>query len=132
MIKDLIQTKNQLTKKVEKVNDLYVAKENSLQELQGLNYAINNAALFANIKEDGTVLYMSKKFIKLLSCENEHQGLSIDDLLLTDNDEGISIKQLIENHQAYPLDRRGYSIDSNRYKIVVGNDCCSNESGEDE
>ena len=99
VIKDLIQTKNQLTKKVEKVNDLYVAKENSLQELQGLNYAINNAALFANIKEDGTVLYMSKKFIKLLSCENEHQGLSIDDLLLTDNDEGISIKQLIENHR---------------------------------
>jgi PAS domain S-box-containing protein len=99
VIKDLIQTKDQLTKKVEKVNDLYVAKENSLQELQGLNYAINNAALFANIKEDGTVLYMSKKFIKLLSCENEHQGLSIDDLLLTDNDEGISIKQLIENHR---------------------------------
>lgn len=99
VIKDLIQTKNQLTKKVEKVNDLYVAKENSLQELQGLNYAINNAALFANIKEDGTVLHMSKKFIKLLSCENEHQGLSIDDLLLSDNDEGASIKEMIENHR---------------------------------
>jgi len=99
VIKDLVQTKNQLTKKVEKVNDLYVAKENSLQELQGLNYAINNAALFANIKEDGTVLHMSKKFIKLLSCENEHQGLSIDDLLLSDNDEGASIKEMIENHR---------------------------------
>jgi len=99
VIKDLIETKNQLTQKVEKVNDLYVAKENSLQELQGLNYAINNAALFANIKEDGKVLYMSKKFIKLLSCEDEHQGKSIDDLLLTDNDEGTSIKELIENHR---------------------------------
>ncbi len=99
VIKDLIQTKNQLTKRVEKVNDLYVAKENSLQELQGLNYAINNAALFANIKEDGKVLHISKKFIKLLSCENEYQGLSIDDLLLSDNDEGASIKELIENHR---------------------------------
>ena len=99
VIKDLIQTKNQLTQKIEKVNDLYVAKENSLQELQGLNYAINNAALFVNIKEDGTVLNMSKKFMKLLSCEDEHQGMSIDDLLLADNDEGTSIKELIDNHR---------------------------------
>jgi len=99
IIKDLVQTKNELTEKVEKVNDLYVAKENSLQELQGLNYAINNAALFANIKEDGTVLYMSKKFIKLLSCENGHQGMSIDDLILSKAKDGLSVGKLIENHR---------------------------------
>ncbi len=99
VIKDLVQTKNELTDKVEKVNDLYIAKENSLQELQGLNYAINNAALFANIKEDGTVLYMSKKFIKLLSCENAYQGMSIDDLILTESKEGMSVSQLIESHR---------------------------------
>ncbi|MGI9531000.1 ATP-binding protein [Lutimonas sp.] len=99
VIKDLVQTKNELTEKVEKVNDLYVAKENSLQELQGLNYAINNAALFANIKEDGTVLYMSKKFIKLLSCESGYQGLSIDELILAEEKDGVSVSKLIENHR---------------------------------
>lgn len=99
VIKDLVQTKNELTDKVEKVNDLYVAKENSLQELQGLNYAINNAALFANIKEDGTLLYMSKKFIKLLSCENGYQGMLIDDLILTEAKDGLSVSKLIENHR---------------------------------
>ena len=99
VIKDLVQSKHELTEKIEKIKDLYVAKENSLQELQGLNYAINNAALFANIKEDGTVLYMSKKFMKLLSCESGHQGLFIDDLILTKEKDGLSVGKLIENHR---------------------------------
>lgn len=99
VIKNLIETEQNLKDKVRNVNDLYLEKENSLQELQGLNYAINNAALFANLREDSAILHISKKFSKLIGSDHQVEGMLIDDLLqLTDRNE-LTIRELIEKHK---------------------------------
>ena len=99
VIGDLVDTEKELKIKVDKANDLYIAKENSLQELQGLNYAINNTVLFANLKEDGTILHISKKFSKLIGYEKGHEGRTLDDLLRIENEDDMSIRDLIQINQ---------------------------------
>ena len=45
---------------------MYISKEESLQELQELNYTIDNVALFVSANSEGSAIYMSKKFQNLL------------------------------------------------------------------
>lgn len=99
VIKDLVQAEDDLKEEVVKVNELYLAKEHSLEELQGLNFAINNAALFANLNEDGSILHMSKKFSKLIGLTKNPEGMSIDDLLENNDSGTITIKDLINNQR---------------------------------
>lgn len=99
VIRDLVHTEKELKIKVDKANELYVAKENSLQELQGLNYAINNTVLFANLKEDGTILHISKKFSKLIGYVKDQEGLTLDDLLQIENKDEMSVRDLIDMNQ---------------------------------
>lgn len=99
VIKDLVQAEDDLKEEVVKVNELYLAKEHSLEELQGLNFAINNAALFANLNEDGSILHMSKKFSKLIGVEHNPEGMAIDDLLENNENATSTIKDLIKNQR---------------------------------
>lgn len=99
VIKNLIETEQNLKDKVRNVNELYLEKENSLQELQGLNYAINNAALFANLREDGTILHISKKFSRLIGFDHQVEGMLIDELLQLSDRNELTIKELIESHK---------------------------------
>jgi PAS domain S-box-containing protein len=99
VIQDLIQTQDTLKGEIAKVNDLYVAKENSLQELHGLNYAINNTALYANLKEDGSIIHLSKKFAKLLGVTDEVRGMSLDSLLIFKDHQPDTFKELIKQNQ---------------------------------
>ena len=99
VIKDLVQAEDDLKEEVVKVNELYLAKEHSLEELQGLNFAINNAALFANLNEDGSVLHMSKKFGKLIGMDINPEGMAIDDLLENIENGTSTIKELIKNQR---------------------------------
>jgi two-component system sensor histidine kinase DegS len=81
LIKSNIYNKKQIAE----LKEQYELKELAYQELESLNFVVDNAALFASTKLDGTVLYMSKKFSDLLRLEKNDIRGSIE-LLLTQNE----------------------------------------------
>lgn len=97
VIGDLIVTKKEAQEKAQKIEELYVAKEASLQELKGLNYALDNAALFVSVAQDGSVVHMSKKFKSLLGIETStDEKAYLEELLLLEGGEHQAIKELLK------------------------------------
>ncbi len=92
----LINSKQEALEKATKVEALYVATEVSLQELKGLNYAINNVALFASVARDGSVVHISKKFSKLLGIEKQDIQEGLAELLMLEEGEQQTIKELLK------------------------------------
>ena len=78
LVKSNIYNKEQIAE----LKEQYELKEIAYQELESLNFVVDNAALFASTKLDDTVLYMSKKFSDLLKLEKNDIRGSIE-LLLT-------------------------------------------------
>jgi PAS domain S-box-containing protein len=96
VIGDLVLARKEAQTKAQKIEELYIAKEASLQELQGLNYALDNAALFASVAQDGTVVHMSKKFNTLLGIENQDVQEQLEELLQLEVGEQQTIKELLK------------------------------------
>ena len=82
--------------KLQELQELYDSKEESFQELQGLNYAINNTALFVSLAQDGSVLHISKKFSKLLGLNNKEKTLSLEEMLSLEEGEQQTIHALLK------------------------------------
>lgn len=81
IINVLIKTNIYNKEQISELKEQYELKEIAYQELESLNFVVDNAALFASTKLDGTVLYMSEKFSNLLGLDkNEIRG-SIERLL---------------------------------------------------
>lgn len=93
-IKNLNETKQEALLKATELQEMYISKEESLLELQGLNYAIDNAALFVNVSQDGSVLHISKKFSKLLGLSIKDGNLPLEELLSIDESEQQVIQEL--------------------------------------
>ena len=81
------------------IEELFKSKEESLQELKGLYFAINNAALFASVSEDGTVLNISKKFSKLLGVNKNDDYKLFDDLFVLSESEKHTISDLLNGNR---------------------------------
>jgi PAS domain S-box-containing protein len=96
VIGDLVLARKEAQTKAQKIEELYIAKEASLQELQGLNYALDNAALFASVAQDGTVVHMSKKFNTLLGIENQDVQEQLEELFQLEVGEQQTIKELLK------------------------------------
>ena len=78
---------------------MYISKEKSSEELQELNYAIDNSALFVSLNSEGSAIYMSKKFQKLLELSpNEIKG-AVEELITKDAGQQIYLKDLIEDRR---------------------------------
>jgi len=58
-----------------------VARDESIRELRSLNQVIDQAALFATLRRDGSVRYLSRKFRELLGLEGPAEDRSLADLL---------------------------------------------------
>ena len=100
VIGDLIVTKKEAQEKAQKIEELYVAKEASLQELKGLNYALDNAALFVSVAQDGSVVHISKKFKTLLGIDTPNDEKTyLEELLLLEGGEQQAIKELIKGNR---------------------------------
>lgn len=99
VIGDLIKTKKETQEKAAKIEELYAAKEASLQELKGLNYAIDNTALFVSVAQDGSVVHMSKKFNELLGIDSQEIHGQLEELLLLNEGEQQTIKELLKGKQ---------------------------------
>lgn len=69
------------------------------QELQELNYAIDNATLFVSANADGNALYMSKKFQKLLGLTPSKIKGSVENLITIDEGQRIYLKELIQQRK---------------------------------
>tara|TARA_B100000809_G_scaffold32497_1_gene28372 strand:- start:44920 stop:46260 length:1341 start_codon:yes stop_codon:yes gene_type:complete len=90
LIKSNIYNKEQISE----LKEQYELKEIAYQELESLNFVVDNAALFASAKLDGTVLYMSKKFCELLGVDQKEIRGSIEYLLTKKEGEQQKLKDL--------------------------------------
>lgn len=94
-IDNLIAAENSAKKMAREVEELYKTKEQSLNELRALNFAVDQAALFASATTDGKVVYLSKKFKELLGIkDNEIKG-ALADLMSANEGEQEYIKTLL-------------------------------------
>ena len=66
IVQDLSDSEQQARLMAAENKTLFVEKERSLQELQTMNAALDNAALFASLTIEGRVVHISEKFKKLL------------------------------------------------------------------
>ncbi|WP_298366135.1 ATP-binding protein [uncultured Lutibacter sp.] len=97
VIRDLIVTKKEAQDKAQKIEELYLAKEASLQELKGLNYALDNAALFVSVAQDGSIVHMSKKFKSLLEIDaSVNEKTYLEELLQIEGGEHQTIRELLK------------------------------------
>lgn len=98
-IKNLSLAKQEATSKAKELEEMYISKEESLLELQELNYAIDNAALFVSTNSDGSAMYMSKKFQKLLDLTSTSVKGAVEELITKDEGQQIYLKDLIKNRR---------------------------------
>ena len=75
-------------------------EETPSHELQELNYAIDNAALFVSANADGNALYMSKKFQKLLGLTPSKVKGAVEELITIDEGQRTYLKELIQQRKS--------------------------------
>lgn len=98
-ISKLMKHKLVSDKNASQIQKLYDEKEKSLQELQELNFVIDNAALFASAREDGSIVFISKKFITLLGCSHEDLKKPLQELLTTDQGQQKYLKEILKSNK---------------------------------
>ncbi|MEN0003730.1 MAG: ATP-binding protein [Bacteroidota bacterium] len=95
IIQQLTGSFEETQKQKQEIEELYQEKEQSLRELRALNFAIDQASLFASITLDGTLIYISEKLAKFLGYQNRKpQGL-FSEILTDDKVEQEYIEQII-------------------------------------
>ena len=97
LISILIESNIYNKAQIEELKEQYELKEQAYQELESLNYVMDNAALFASAKWDGTVLYMSKKFSNLLGLDKKEIRGSIEHLLTQKEGQQQNLKDLFQS-----------------------------------
>lgn len=98
-ITNLIRSQRKSETDAKEIKDLFVEKEKSLQELQELNFVIDNAALFASARKDGTIVFMSKKFLELLGHTEEDLKTPLSQILTTDEGQQEYLKELLKTNR---------------------------------
>ncbi|MEM6700529.1 MAG: type IV pili methyl-accepting chemotaxis transducer N-terminal domain-containing protein, partial [Bacteroidota bacterium] len=83
-----------------KMESLYKEKEQSLQELKTLNFAVDQAVLFASATLDGEVIYMSEKLCKLLKLKKEAVQGNLASLLSANEGEQQYLQELIQTSRS--------------------------------
>lgn len=94
-IRQLISAEKEARDMTSEIEELYKTREQSLQELRALNFAMDQAALFASAKTDGQVVYMSDKFRKLLGLTEPQLRGTLPELMSTQEGEQQYLQGLI-------------------------------------
>lgn len=95
-ITHLIDSQAKSKEQLQKIQTLYNEKERSLKELQELNFVIDNAALFASIRKDGTVVFISKKFLDLLGHPQQNLNKPLSEILTVDEGQQAYLKEVLK------------------------------------
>tara|TARA_R110002050_G_scaffold16719_1_gene50401 strand:+ start:33725 stop:35566 length:1842 start_codon:yes stop_codon:yes gene_type:complete len=98
-ISKLMKSQLESDTNTEKIQQLYQEKEKSLQELQELNFVIDNAALFASTKNDGSVVFISKKFQELLGCSTQDLSNPLSEILTTNEGQQQYLKEVLKSNR---------------------------------
>jgi len=94
-IADLLRGRQKSEDDNKKIKKIFKEKEESLRELQELNFAIDNAALFANITMDGSVVSMSKKFLTLLGETQKIPKTHLSEILTQDEGQQQYLREIL-------------------------------------
>lgn len=97
IIQQLTDSFKKTQQQKEEITELYEKKEQSLKELQALNFAIDQAALFASITLDGNLIYISKKLSNFLDYKNKKPQGQLSEILTDDKVEQDYIDQIIRS-----------------------------------
>ena len=84
----------------ERAEAAYVAKDESLRELNALTSAIDQAALFATLRQDGTVVQVSGKLQRLLGLRGGVAGRPFAELLHPDPARRAELSRLFADTRA--------------------------------
>lgn len=95
-ISHLINSQEKSQEQLVKIQNLYDEKERSLKELQELNFVIDNVALFASIRKDGTVVFISKKFLDLLGHDRKNLNRPLSEILTVDEGQQSYLKEVLK------------------------------------
>jgi PAS domain S-box-containing protein len=95
-LKNLIQAQQKSEADTLEIKRLFSEKEKSLQELQELNFVIDNAALFASTKSDGSVVFISKKFLELLGYSHSEIHKPLAEILTADEGQQLYLREIFK------------------------------------
>jgi len=98
-ITKLMRSQRKSETDAQEIKALFTEKEKSLQELQELNFVIDNAALFASARKDGTIVFMSKKFVELLGYTDQDLQTPLSEILTTDEGQQEYLKELLKTNR---------------------------------
>ncbi|MEL6718849.1 MAG: PAS domain-containing sensor histidine kinase, partial [Bacteroidota bacterium] len=99
-IRELVDAKAEAQEMTTRVESLYKEKEQSLRELKTLNFAVDQAVLFASATLDGEVIYMSEKLCELLHLRKEAVQGNITSLISIDEGEQQYLQELIQTSRS--------------------------------
>jgi PAS domain S-box-containing protein len=95
-ITNLMQSQLNSDTNAKEIQKLFIEKEKSLQDLQELNFVIDNAALFASARKDGSIVFISKKFLNLLKCSEQDLKKPLSEILTTDEGQQEYLKKVLK------------------------------------
>ena len=98
-IGNLMQNQVNSDARAKEVQQLYSEKEKSLQELQELNFVIDNAALFASARKDGSIVFISKKFLGLLGITENQLNKPLAEILTTDSGQQEYLREVLKGNR---------------------------------
>ena len=98
-IGDLMQNQVNSDARAKEVQQLYSEKEKSLQELQELNFVIDNASLFASARKDGSIVFISKKFQGLLGITENQLNKPLAEILTTDSGQQEYLREVLKSNR---------------------------------
>ncbi|WP_036383740.1 type IV pili methyl-accepting chemotaxis transducer N-terminal domain-containing protein [Muricauda sp. MAR_2010_75] len=94
-IRDLVKSKLRSDQDAKEIKKIFEEKEKSLQELKELNFVIDNAALFASARSDGSVVFISKKFLTLLEETNIQPNAHLSEILTVDEGQRQYLNEIL-------------------------------------
>ena len=95
-IADLLQRNREVEATSMNVQTLFSEKEKSLKELQELMFVIDNVALFASARRDGSIVFISKKFLELLGVEAIEPTKTLSDVMTADAGQQQYLKEVLK------------------------------------
>lgn len=99
-ISNLMESRRKSENQAKETERLFLEKEKSLKDLQELNFVIDNAALFASARQDGSIVFISKKFLLLLGLQSSDLNKPLSEVLTTDEGgQQEYLKEVLKNNR---------------------------------
>ena len=91
-----VKDNQEMIEEIDRLNQLIGLKGKNYESLENINYAIDQAALFAIINAGGYVTHISKKFLELLGFQSQQKQVPIESLLTLDEKKQDQLKHLFK------------------------------------